>query len=466
MIIYLILSFGIGILFSAFYMKSRTTALNILIDEGKLQLEESKRRLVELQNEILQINQEHKNDIQFVREGATKENERIRVAHEEKVERLREVYEQKILDQSIYLKEEYKKELNHQIEVLRTQMANITEQTLKQRSEELSKGNKENMSSIIEPLKQHLEQMRKAMDTNRDVYTENTASLRKQIELMAKTTESLGQEADKLSSALQSAPKVQGNFGEMRLELLLDKFGFKEGVEYEREVYITDNSGNKLKNETTNKMMRPDVILHYPDNKDVIIDAKMSLTAYVEYVNAEDEETRSKALKNHLKSVKDHVEELKKKDYSKYLSESRTTMDFVIMFVPNEAALATALMNDVDLWKDAFDSKVFITGEQNLFAVLKLLQIAWTQKAQTDNQKKIIELAERFVDRLGDFTERFTKVGQMIDNAANAYNSAENKLISGNQSLLKPAKELVTIGVQESANHPLPEVKTKLVIES
>jgi len=204
--------------------------------------------------------------------------------------------------------------------------------------------------------------------------------------------------------------------------------------------------------------MRPDVVLHYPDHKDVIIDSKASLTAFINYVNAEDDEERRRALEDHVRSVRRHVDELAAKNYCKYSMEGGTTLDFVIMFVPQEGAMQLAVSADASLWNYAFDRNVVITGEQNLFSLLRLLQIAWTQRRQADNQERVFGLANTLVDRIGLFAERFDKIGKTLDTAQRAYDEAQ-KSMKGNLSFVVPARKLVEIGAKENARRPLPDIE-------
>ena len=280
------------------------------------------------------------------------------------------------------------KQFAERLQLLQEQLRTTTEKLLKQRADELDKSNRSQMDSIIAPLKAVMTEMKKSMDDNRESFTRSTASLGEQIRQMHATTASLGAEAEKLSRALQTGPKIQGDFGEMKLNDLLDKFGFTKGVEYDVQYTMRDAKGNVIHNDDTNDMMRPDVVLHYPDHKDVIIDSKASLTAFINYVNAETDDERRKALDEHVKSVRRHVDELSAKNYAKYSMEGGTTLDFVIMFVPQEAAMQLAVSADPSLWNYAFERKVVITGEQNLFSLLRLLQIAWTQQRQADNQER------------------------------------------------------------------------------
>ena len=239
------------------------------------------------------------------------------------------------------------------LKLVQEQLNTTTERLLKQRSEELDRTNRTQMDSILAPMKAVMAEMKKSMDDNRESFTRSTASLSEQLRQMHATTTSLGAEAEKLSKALQTGPKVQGDFGEMKLNDLLDKFGFTKGVEYDVQYTMRDSKGNVIRNDDTDDMMRPDVVLHYPDHKDVIIDSKASLTAFIGYVNAESDDERKRYLDEHVKSVRRHVDELSAKSYGKYSMEGGTTLDFVIMFVPQEAAMQLAVSADATLWNYA-----------------------------------------------------------------------------------------------------------------
>lgn len=357
-------------------------------------------------------------------------------------------------------KERFDRRLRESLSLVQEQLKTATEQLLRQRSKELDENNQTQMGSLINPLRETISEMKRAMDDHRDAQNRNTATLAEQLRQMQVATQNVGQEADRLSRALQSGPKVQGNFGEMKLDLLLERFGFSRGQEYDVQQFIRDEHGNAIRNEDSNERMVPDVILHYPDHKDVIIDSKVSLTAFVNYVNADDEDARRRALNEHLGSMRRHVDELSRKDYSRYLNKTRVTLDYVIMFVPQESALLLALTNDANLWSEAFDKKVFITGEQNLFAVLRMLQIAWTQQRQAENQERVYGLANDLLDRVGDFMKRFEEIGDRIEKVQQSYDNARKKL-DGRQSMLVPAKELKKLGAKENPLRPIPEVENE-----
>lgn len=348
------------------------------------------------------------------------------------------------------------KQFADRLRLVQEQLNTTTERLLKQRSEELDKTNRNQIDSIMAPLKAVMTEMKKSMDDNRESFTRSTASLSEQLKQMHATTTSLGAEAEKLSKALQTGPKVQGDFGEMKLNDLLDKFGFTKGIEYDVQYTMRDAKGNVIRNDDTNDMMRPDVVLHYPDHKDVIIDSKASLTAFIGYVNADTDEERKRCLDEHVRSVRRHIDELADKRYGKYSIEGGTTLDFVIMFVPQEAAMQLAVSADPSLWNYAFERNVVITGEQNLFSLLRLLQIAWTQQRQAENQEQVFGLANQLVERVGLFAERFEKIGKDVDSLQASFENAR-KAMNGNRGFVSSARRLVDIGAKENPKRRLPD---------
>lgn len=362
-------------------------------------------------------------------------------------------YEREKLEES----ERRDRQLKEQLAMVEERMTNATQQLLKQRSQELDENNHKQMGTIIDPLKDTMMQMRKAIDDSNIKNAENTSSLKEQIRNLLESAQNIGQEADKLTCALRSNTKVQGDFGEMILSELLEKFGFKRGVEYDVQEVLRDENGQMLKNAETGSTMRTDVILHYPDGKDVIIDSKVSLTAFVDYMNADNDSDRERLLNDHIRSIRNQVKNLSAKDYSSYVKKPHVALDYVIMFVPIESALVLALSKEPMLWREAFEKNVFITGEQNLFAVLRMIQIAWTQKHQTENQERVFSLASTFVSRVGEFVDRFNDVGAKLDAAQKAFGFAQGKLKDGNQNLLKPAQDLIKLGARQNPKHPLPK---------
>ena len=327
-------------------------------------------------------------------------------------------------------------------------------------AQRLKEENKENLGSITQPLKDAITNMQKAIHENQKESAAHSASFREQMIQMMQQTQQLGEKTDSLTNVLRRDNKVSGNMGEIILGDLLASQGLTEGIHYEVQARLRDEMGRPLKNDETGREMQPDVILHYPQGQDAIVDSKVSLVAYEKYVNAETPEEKERYLQDHIKSVRQHVNELARKDYSKYIKNGRDAVDFVIMFVPFESSLQLALANDPTLWREAFEKKVFVTGEQNLLGILHMIHIAWVQNQQAENQQKVFGLAEQLLDRLGDFIQRYNDLGEKLHKVQEAYDSTNNKLISGRQSVVQKGRELVDLGAKENANRkiPMPEI--------
>ena len=205
--------------------------------------------------------------------------------------------------------------------------------------------------------------------------------------------------------------------------------------------------------------MRPDVILHLDQKRDVIIDSKVSLTAFMDYVNAEDEGDRQKYLKAHVDSIQKHVKELAGKDYSSYVKPPKVRMDYVIMFVPNTGALWAAVGAQPDLWRNAMEKNVYIADEQTLFAALRIINMTWTQIAQAQNHEKVYELANEMMDRVGQFMDRYKAIGKALENAGKAYEAGEKKLEPSGQSIIQTCAKLQKLGAKQSTRNPIPQLQ-------
>ena len=337
---------------------------------------------------------------------------------------------------------------------------NMAQQLMETSATKLKEQNTEAMTGITQPLKEAIANMQKAITDTQKESAAHSASFREQMMQMMQQTQQLGEKTEGLANVLRRDNKVSGNMGEIILGDLLASQGLTEGIHYEVQARLRDELGRPLKNDETGKEMQPDVILHYPQGQDAIVDSKVSLVAYEKYVNAETPEDKEHYLQEHIKSVRSHVNELARKDYSKYIKNGRETVDFVIMFVPFESSLQLALANDPTLWREAFEKKVFVTGEQNLLGILHMIHIAWVQNQQAENQEKVFGLAEQLLDRLGDFVQRYNDLGTKIEAVQKAYDSTNNKLITGRQSVVQKGRELIDLGAKENANRkiPMPEV--------
>ena len=356
-----------------------------------------------------------------------------------------------------------REQFDEQLKTTKEQLRVMAQQLMDAQAQRLKEENKENMGTITQPLKDAISEMRKAINENTKDHTEQSASLKEQLRMMMQSNREIGEKAESLANVLRRDNKVSGNMGEIILGDLLASQGLTEGIHYEVQARLRDEQGRPLKNDDTGKEMQPDVILHYPQGQDAVIDSKVSLVAYQRYVNAEDPEEKERALQDHIKSIRSHVTELARKDYSKYIKAPREAVDFVIMFVPFESSLQLALANDPTLWREAFERKVFITGEQNLLGILHMIHIAWVQNQQAENQEKVFGIAESLLDRLGDFIQRYNKIGEQIDQAHRAFEAAGNKLFTGRQSVVQKGRELVDLGAKENPNRRIPKAENDLL---
>lgn len=349
-----------------------------------------------------------------------------------------------------------------QLRTAKEQITNVANRIMEQNAQRLKEQNSENIGHITQPLKDAISDMRKALTDNIKDSAQHSASFREQIRLMMESNREIGEKAESLANVLRRDNKVAGNMGEIILGDLLASQGLTEGIHYEVQARLRDETGRSLKNDDTGREMQPDVILHYPQGQDAIIDSKVSLVAYQRYVNAETPEEKERHLQDHIKSVRNHVTELSRKDYSRYIKAPREAVDFVIMFVPFESSLQLALANDPTLWREAFERKVFITGEQNLLGILHMIHIAWVQNQQAENQEKVFGIAEQLIDRLGDFIKRYNTLGDTLTKAQKDYDFANNKLLTGAQSVVKKGRELVDMGAKENPNRRIPKPEPAL----
>ncbi|MBO5793828.1 MAG: DNA recombination protein RmuC [Bacteroidaceae bacterium] len=337
------------------------------------------------------------------------------------------------------------------------ELKSATDEMLKQRQQEFSQSSTQNLGQIVTPLKETIEAMRKAMDNTNLKHTELSSAMKEQIQMLMRQTESARLSAEELARVFKHGSKVQGDWGETVLCELLDAHGLTCGRHYDTQTTLRDAQGNVLKTEQ-GSMLRPDVILHLDNQREVIIDSKVSLTAFMDYVNAETEEERQRYLKAHVDSLQKHVKELSTKDYSSYICPPKVRMDYVIMFVPHSGALWTALNAQPDMWRRAMEKNVFIADEQTLFAALRIVSLTWTQIAQAENHEKVYTLANEMLDRVGQFMKKYQAMGKALENAQKAYEDGEKKLLPSGQSILQTCAKLQKLGAKQSTTNPLPQI--------
>lgn len=370
--------------------------------------------------------------------------------------------EQRKQEQDQKLEVQRQQQFAAQLETVRAQFENLAVKLLDQSDDKLKSKNTETMSALTAPLKENIDKLHEAIYNTNQETAKSAASLSQQLREMAERTQKIDNTATRLANVMRGGNKIQGNWGELILTDILEQNGFKQGVNYDVQQVIMDHKGNAVLNAESGKCMVPDVILHYPKNEDVIIDSKMSIEAYELYVNTDNDDLKRKYANDLVRSVRTQFTSLAKKDYSSYIRAPRHAIDFVIMFVPNEGALQLAMATDKRLWNDAFAKHVFITSQQNLMAILKMIEIAWRQYAQTENQIKIYGIAEELLKRVGEFVKRFDKMKKDIDTLAKDYDDAYNKVYTGRQSVVRKANEMKQLGVKEAANYPIPSSENEL----
>ena len=344
------------------------------------------------------------------------------------------------------------------------QVKSATDEMLKQRQKEFAESSNSNIEQIVTPLRETIEKMKQTMSDSTLKQTELSSEMKANLENMMKHSAAAKESADELARVFKHRSKVQGDWGERVLDELLTSQGLTQGIHYDIQTTIRDAADNVVRTDTGGNL-RPDVIMHIDNNREIIVDSKVSLTAFIDYVNAETEDERQRYLKAHIESIQKHVKELSKKDYSSYIKAPKVKMDYVIMFVPHTGALWTALNAQPDLWRKAMEMNVFIADEQTLFAALRMINLTWTHIAQTENHKKVYELANEIIDRVGMFMESYESIGKAIANAQKAYDDGGKKLAPSGQSILNTCAKLNKLGAKQSSKHPIRQIEGVTDIE-
>ena len=301
-----------------------------------------------------------------------------------------------------------------------------------------------------------IQEREKSLETINEHLKTLKANIENAVKNLREQTLSIGDKADNLAEALRGKNKAQGNWGEVILDNLFSAEGLREGRDYDKEETLRDELGNPLLNEDTDRRMRPDFILHYPDGNDVVIDSKVVLTAMYDYYSAEDESARADASRRNLAAVREQVRRLSRKDYSRYLKPGHRMLDYVIMFVPVYSALRLAYEEDRNLWHDAYRQGVLITTEETMMPFLRMIGIAWKSHEQVANQQQIISAAETMLSRVSDFCTAHARMGEKLEDAIKYYETCDRKLRERGQSIVGAANRLIGYGVPRNMKKPLP----------
>ena len=412
---------------------------------------------------IAELKEAHEKQIAELKEAQTAQLEQLKAAQTAQLEQVKEGQQKQIEA----LREMNREQVESQMKLIREQMQTTSEEILKRRQDELGERNKEQVSKIIDPLTQSLKSMREAFDKSKEQQNEALTRLDATIKVNMEKSAALGETADRLTRALTGEVKVQGNFGELKLKQLLEDLELKEGEQFDTQETLRDKAGKQAKGDDGRGLI-PDFILHFPNNRHVVVDSKMSLTDYERYMNAEDgTPEKSEYLKAHVASVRAQVKRLARKEYTKYLPEGYNRLNFAIMYVPIEGALNLALLNDTTLWREAYDEGVMILGPQTMYMNLRVLEMMWTQVRQLKNQQAMIDAANIVVERVQDFGMRFMDVETSMNSTVEKMAKLKVSTAESGRSIITAAKSLLKAGAKENKKKKsLDEMDSTVFIES
>ena len=387
----------------------------------------------------------------------------LKTSYGQQLQLTKEAHERQIAT----LKQMNEEQVKSQLNLIREQMQTTSEKVLKMRQEELGVQNKEQVSKIIDPLQKSLKDMQEALDKTKEQQTEALTRLDETIKINMQKSQEIGETADRLTRALTGEVKVQGNFGELKLKQLLEDLELKEGEQFDTQETLKDKGGKGLKGDD-GKGLIPDFILHFPNNRHVVVDSKMSLTDYERYMNAEDGTPEKSAyLKAHIDSVRAQVKRLAKKEYTKYLPDGYNRLNFAIMYIPIEGAMNLALLNDTTLWREAYDEGVMILGPQTMYMNLRVLEMMWTQVRQLKNQQAMMDAANTVIDRVQDFGQRFMDVEASMNDTLKKMGKLKITTADSGASIITAAKNLLKAGARENKKKKtLDEMDDSMFIES
>lgn len=332
---------------------------------------------------------------------------------------------------------------------LKLEMESLAEKVMRTNSIQMVQRNEEKMGEILAPLKTELGDFKKKVEETYEKESKERFSLGKEIDRLVKMSEQVSQEANNLSTALKGNSKMQGNWGEMILESILEHSGLTRGREYVTQEFIRDLAGNIIKDEQGHGL-QPDVTISYPDHRKVIIDSKVSLVAWEQFVSEPDMVKQEQAMKSHIGSLRNHIDGLSKKNYPKYA----VALDYVLMFIPIEPAFLEAVKKDPMLWKYAYDKKIMLVSPTNLLAVLKIIADLWKVEQQNRNAIEIAEKAGALYDKFYGFLANLELIGKKLGDAQSSYDDAFKQLSTGRGNIIGRIEELKKMGADASKQIP------------
>ena len=338
-----------------------------------------------------------------------------------------------------------------------TEFTNIANKILEEKTEKFTNVNKQSLETILKPLGDNIDKFKKQVEDAYSLEAKERFSLEEQVKKMAELNKVISNEAKNLTQALKGEAKTQGNWGEMILESILEKSGLRKDEEYFMEHQLLDEDGKPLRSDSENKKMRPDAVIKYPDNRNVIIDSKVSLNAFSRYLSASSKEDQEKELQMHVSAIKNHIVSLSTKGYDDY----DKALDFVMMFIPSEPAYIAAMQGDSNLWNYAYDKRILLMNPTNLITSLKLIVDLWKREYQNQNAIEIASRGAKLYDKFVGFVSNLEGVGDYLNKAHGKYSEAYKQLTTGNDNLVLQATKLKDLGLKTKKELPKELQSTK-----
>lgn len=410
--------------------------------------------LNDLKNEFAKISAEHTSlNTQFSeqKEFNVKQNLQIENLLTEKQTLFAKNSELSAINESLQKSLQTQKEEIAKIqEESKLQFENLANKILEEKTEKFTTLNQNNLKTILEPFQERIVELKNRVNEAYEKENKERFSLAEKVKELAELNQQISEDAKKLTRALKGESKTQGNWGEMILESILEKSGLVKGREYFLEHELRDEDNKALFSEFSGKKMRPDAVIKYPDERNVIIDSKVSLTAFTELVDETDQDVYLMKLNQHLSSIKNHITQLSQKAYDDY----GKSLDFVMMFIPSEPAYIAAMQADQNLWNFAYERRILLLNPSNLITSLKLIADLWKREYQNRNSMEIAERGAKLYDKFVGFIENLEKVGKNLDQAKNVYNDAYKQLSTGNDNLVIQTQKLKSLGIKNKKDLP------------
>lgn len=424
-----------------------------IIDDKELNLQQTD-LMNDLKNEFAKISAEHASlSTQFL------EQKQLNIKHTSQIENLltekqslfAKNSELSAINESLQKSlETQKEEITKIQEESKLQFENLANKILEEKAEKFTTLNQNNLKNILEPFQEKIADLKNRVNEAYEKENKERFSLAEKVKELAELNQQISEDAKKLTRALKGESKTQGNWGEMILESILEKSGLVKGREYFLEHELRDEDNKALFSEFSGKKMRPDAVVKYPDERNVIIDSKVSLTAFTELVDETDQDIYQIKINQHLSSIKNHITQLSQKAYDDY----GKSLDFVMMFIPSEPAYIAAMQADQNLWNYAYDRRILLLNPSNLITSLKLIADLWKREYQNRNSMEIAERGARLYDKFVGFVDNLEKVGKNLDLAKNVYNEAYKQLSTGNDNLVIQTQKLRALGIKNKKDLP------------